>query len=59
VHDSVRTAVALMEQKWESDTAIQDRILAAMNAAEEASLSVMQCLDKIVEEKHPHMLKAA
>ena len=59
VHDSVHTAVALMEQKWENDTAIQDKILGAMNAAEEASIAVMQCLDKIVEEKHPHMLKAA
>lgn len=59
VHDSVHTAVALMGQKWESDTAIQDKILCAMNAAEEASITVMQCLDKIVEEKHPHMLKAA
>ncbi len=59
VHDSVHTAVALMEQKWENDTLIQDEILGAMNAAEEASITVMQCLDKIVEEKHPHMLKAA
>ena len=59
VHDSVHTAVALMDQKWENDTAIQDRIISAMNAAEEASITVMQYLDKIVEEKHPHMLKAA
>lgn len=59
VHDSVHMAVALMDRKWENDTSIQDQILGAMNAAEEASITVMQCLDKIVEEKHPHMLKAA
>ena len=59
VHDSVHTAVALMDQKWEKDATIQDKILDAMNAAEEASITVMQCLDKIVEEKHPHMLKSA
>jgi methyl-accepting chemotaxis protein len=59
VHDSVHTAVALMDQKWEVDVTIQDKILDAMNSAEEASITVMQCLDKIVEEKHPHMLKSA
>ena len=59
VHDSVHTAVALMDQKWENDVTIQDKILDAMNTAEEASITVMQCLDKIVEEKHPHMLKGA
>ena len=59
VHDSVHTAVALMDRKWENDTAIQDQIITAMNSAEEASITVMQCLDKIVEEKHPHMLKSA
>jgi methyl-accepting chemotaxis protein len=57
VHDSVHTAIALLDQKWESDTTVQDKIIAAMSAAEVASISVMQCLDKIVEEKHPHMLK--
>ncbi|OIR05566.1 methyl-accepting chemotaxis protein 3 [mine drainage metagenome] len=59
VHDSVHMAVGLMDQKWENDVTIQDKILDAMNSAEEASISVMQCLDKIVEEKHPHMLKSA
>jgi methyl-accepting chemotaxis protein len=59
VHDSVHTAVGLMDRKWENDVAIQDKILGAMNSAEEASITVMQCLDKIVKEKHPHMLKSA
>jgi methyl-accepting chemotaxis protein len=59
VHTSVHTAIALLDQKWERDTAVQDKIIAAMSTAEEASIGVMQCLDKIVEEKHPHMLKAA
>ncbi len=59
VHDSVHTAIAMLDQKWERDTTVQDRIIAAMSAAEEASITVMQCLDKIVEEKHPHMIKAA
>jgi methyl-accepting chemotaxis protein len=58
VHDSVRIAVNLLDQKWERDTAVQDKIIEAMNTAEEASMSVMQILDKIVEEKHPHMVKA-
>jgi methyl-accepting chemotaxis protein len=59
VHDSVHRAVALMDRKWENDAAIQDQIITAMNSAEEASITVMQCLDKIIEEKHPHMLKSA
>ncbi|OIR19660.1 methyl-accepting chemotaxis protein 3 [mine drainage metagenome] len=59
VHDSVKAAVALLDQQWERDTAVQDKIIDAMSAAEEASLNVMQILDRIVEEKHPHMVKAA
>nr|WP_263053168.1 CZB domain-containing protein [Sideroxydans lithotrophicus] len=59
VHDSVKMAVGLLDQKWERDTGVQDKIIEAMNAAEEASMSVMQILDKIVEEKHPHMVKVA
>jgi len=59
VHDSVHMAVALLDKGWEHDTNVQDKIIDAMNAAEEASMSVMQILDKIVEEKHPHMAKDA
>jgi predicted nucleic acid-binding Zn-ribbon protein len=59
VHSSVHIAIALLDQKWERDMAVQDKIITAMTAAEVASIGVMECLDKIVEEKHPHMLKAA
>lgn len=59
VHDAVHSALALMDQKWERDMALQDRIYNAMNAAEEASMRVMQILDQMVAEKHPHMVKAA
>jgi methyl-accepting chemotaxis protein len=58
VHDSVHAAVALLGQDWERDQKLQDRICAAMEAAEEASIGVMQSLDQIVKEKHPHMQKA-
>ncbi len=59
VHDSVHVAVELLNQKWERDLAVQEKIISAMNKAEAASIEVMQCLDKIVIEKHPHMQKAA
>jgi hypothetical protein len=59
VHDSVHGAVDLLGQKWERDVAVQQQIIAAMNKAEDASIGVMQCLDKVVIEKHPHMQKAA
>jgi hypothetical protein len=55
----VHAAVALMDQKWELDVTIQDKILTAMGDAELASLRVMQLMDQMVLEKHPHMVKAA
>jgi hypothetical protein len=51
--------MALLDKDWEHDAAVQDKILEAMESAEKASMGVMQILDKIVEEKHPHMVKAA
>lgn len=59
VHNSVHAAVALMDQNWELDVTIQDKILIAMGDAELASLGVMQLMDQMVLEKHPHMVKAA
>jgi methyl-accepting chemotaxis protein len=59
VHDSVHAAMALLDKDWEHDAAVQDKIFDAMESAEKASMGVMQILDKIVEEKHPHMVKAA
>jgi len=59
VHDSVHTVIALLGKNWEHDIQLQDKIFAGMESAESASMSVMQMLDHIVEEKHPHMLKAA
>lgn len=59
VHDSVHAAIKLLGDDWEHDVAVQDSIFKAMESAEEASMGVMRILDKIVEEKHPHMTKAA
>ena len=59
VHDSVHAAMALLDKDWEHDAAVQDKIFDAMESAEKASMGVMQILDKIVEEKHPHMVTAA
>jgi hypothetical protein len=59
VHNSVHEVRNLLTQNWERDSSKQDKLLRAMEAAEEGSIGVMQMLDKMVEEKHPHMVKAA
>jgi len=58
VHTCVHEMVHMLEQKWERDEPLQDRIFLALECAENASLEVMNVIDRIVAEKHPHMVKA-
>ena len=57
VHDSIHTVMRQVEQGWERDPALQDAIFAELKSAEQASLDVMHSLDKMVADKHPHMVK--
>lgn len=57
VHSSVHQMLHLMDNKWEHDAALQDKIIETMHKAEDASLEVMSVLDQIVTEKHPEMKK--
>jgi predicted nucleic acid-binding Zn-ribbon protein len=59
VHECVHNMVEQLDQGWERNPAIQDTIFNALECAEKASLDVMQALDRIVAEKHPHMSAAA
>ncbi|MDZ4201731.1 MAG: methyl-accepting chemotaxis protein [Gallionella sp.] len=59
VHDCVHDMVAMLDQKWERDEALQDKIFDALVCAEEASIEVMQTIDKVVADKHPEMVKTA
>ncbi len=58
VHSCVHEMVELLNQKWERDETIQDRIFDALKCAEDASLEVMQILDQVVIDKHPEMVGA-
>lgn len=58
VHDSMHVMLELLEKPWDTEQSVQDKIIRMINAAEESSLEVMHILDWIVEEKHPHMVKA-
>jgi methyl-accepting chemotaxis protein len=55
VHGCVHDMVAMLAKPWERDDALQDKIYAAMECAEEASLGVMRSIDKVVADKHPEM----
>jgi hypothetical protein len=57
VHNSVHKAVDLLSQGWERDEKIQLQIITAMEQAEASSGGVMQTLDRVVAEKHPHATK--
>ncbi|HEX5338246.1 MAG TPA: methyl-accepting chemotaxis protein, partial [Gallionella sp.] len=59
VHECVHDMVRQLDQGWERDPAVQDRIFDALDCAEKASMQVMEVLDRVVIEKHPHMVKAA
>ncbi|OGS90614.1 MAG: hypothetical protein A2Z95_04040 [Gallionellales bacterium GWA2_60_18] len=53
VHSCVHEMVGMLDQKWERDEGLQDRIFNALECAEDASLDVMQTLGRLVAEKHP------
>lgn len=55
VHDSVHDMVSLMDRPWDRDDALQDKIIKAMESAEDASIAVMTTIDKIVADKHPEV----
>ncbi len=57
VHGSLHGMMQLMEQKWEHDDSLQDKIFDNLRSAENASLEVMRVIDQIVAEKHPEMIK--
>lgn len=53
VHDCVHEMVNLIDQNWERNEVVQDRIYDALECAEIASLQVMQTINDLVAEKHP------
>jgi methyl-accepting chemotaxis protein len=58
VHSCVHEAIAALGQPWEKSDALQDKIINAMDCAEQGSLGVMKNIDQVVVEKHPEMVKA-
>jgi methyl-accepting chemotaxis protein len=58
VHSGVHKTVALLGSGWESDNKVQAQIIAEMEGAEVASTDVMQVLNRMVAEKHPHMARS-
>jgi methyl-accepting chemotaxis protein len=52
VHQNVHEAVALLGGRWESDSETQNRIFAHFQAAEKASIQVVQVVDRLVAERH-------
>jgi methyl-accepting chemotaxis protein len=59
VHSNVHDMTRMLEQKWECDDALQDKIFNALECVEEASLEVMDVIDQVVADKHPQMKKIA
>jgi hypothetical protein len=49
--------VAMLDQPWDKDEGLQDRIINSMECAEEASMGVMKYIDQAVADKHPEMAK--
>jgi methyl-accepting chemotaxis protein len=58
VHNCVHEAVTALDQPWEKSEATQDKIISAMDCAEQSSLGLMKNINQIVVEKHPEMAKA-
>ncbi len=58
VHSGVHKTVALLGSGWEGDNKVQAQIIAEMEGAEVASADVMQVLNRMVAEKHPHMARS-
>jgi methyl-accepting chemotaxis protein len=52
VHQNVREATELLATRWESDSDTQGRIFAYFQAAERASVQVVQIIDRMVDERH-------
>lgn len=52
VHHNARAAVDLATRNWVHDNTLRNEIVAAVQAAEDASSQVMDLLDQIVDEKH-------
>jgi len=58
VHSCVHEMVAMLDQPWVKDEALQDKIINAMECAEKGSMGVMKSIDQAVADKHPEMAKA-
>jgi methyl-accepting chemotaxis protein len=58
VHNCVHEAVVAMDQSWEKSDVLQDKIISAMDCAEQGSLGVMKNINQVVVEKHPEMANA-
>lgn len=54
VHLSVQEAAALRNADWVHDVAVREQIIDAMTRAENASYLVVQAVEDMVEQKHPH-----
>jgi methyl-accepting chemotaxis protein len=57
VHECVHSMVEQLDQGWERDLAIQDKIYNALECTEKASMEVMHLIDQIIVDKHPSMAK--
>ena len=53
VHQNVQLMVEQLDQGWERNLAIQDKICNALERAEQASQQVMDILDQVVVDKYP------
>ncbi|MBY0578493.1 MAG: CZB domain-containing protein [Burkholderiales bacterium] len=56
VHGSVHAMTKLMDGPWQTNQALQDKIIDAMEEAESASREVMDLIGRLVDEKHPGMV---
>ena len=52
VHDNVHRAVELLSRGWETDAAVQEELLHALEAAENASWEVVSIIEQLLAEKH-------
>lgn len=52
VHGNVHKALQFLNRDWESDSSVQEDVLAAFKSSETASDEVLQILDRMVEEKY-------
>ncbi|MFW6021609.1 MAG: methyl-accepting chemotaxis protein [Guyparkeria sp.] len=52
VHQQVREALELAQEGWQSDKALQDRIVEAYQGAEQASVEVFEVLESLEEQAH-------